>query len=124
VLDRAHAPGVGEGSALREALASGELGASLRRVEAALTHASDWPSRPGAAADDVAAWWSHIVSLHRKTRSLNRELKEAEEALGAELSDANLAWLRDVQQRLAVLEGTEALIEGFGASSGRPVRGL
>jgi DNA primase len=60
--------------------------------------------------------------LHRKSRTLNRELQEAEQALGREPSDANLARLCDVQQQLAALEGTEALIEGFGASSGRPVR--
>ena len=72
-----------------------------------------------------------IVTLHRKARTLNRELKDAERALGDDPSEANLAWIRDVQNRLAALEGTEALIEGFGASSGRwwlgsltPVSGL
>ena len=58
--------------------------------------------------------------MHRKARTLNRELKDAERALGDDPSEANLAWIRDVQNRLAALEGTEALIEGFGASSGRP----
>ena len=37
-------------------------------------------------------------------------------------SAANLSWLQDVKARQAVLDGTEALIEGFGTSSGRPVR--
>jgi len=60
--------------------------------------------------------------LHHKARTLNKELKEAELALGEEPSDANFAWLRDVQQRPAELGGTEALIEGFGASSSRAVR--
>ena len=54
------------------------------------------------------------------TRS--RELREAERALGADPTEANFARLKDVQDRLAVLDGTEALIEGFGASSGRPAR--
>ena len=36
-----------------------------------------------------------------------------------EASEANLAWLRDVKARLAEVDGTEALIEGFGESSGR-----
>ena len=40
-------------------------------------------------------------------------------ALGEEASEANLAWLRDVKARLESLDGTEALIEGFGESSGR-----
>jgi DNA primase len=46
-------------------------------------------------------------------------LKDAEAALGEEASEANLAWLRDVKARLAEVDGTEALIEGFGESSGR-----
>jgi DNA primase len=62
--------------------------------------------------------------LHRKNRTLNRELKEAERALGDEPSERNFAWLRDVQGRLAAIEGTEATIDGFGALSGRPVRGF
>jgi DNA primase len=35
-----------------------------------------------------------------------------------------LAWIRDVQDRLAALEGNEALIEGFGIPSGRPARSV
>jgi len=70
----------------------------------------------------VTRWWNHVITLHRKQRTLNRELKDAEHALGAEPSEENLHWLRDVQERLSALEGTEALIEDFGMSSGRPVR--
>jgi DNA primase len=62
--------------------------------------------------------------LHRKNRTLNKELKEAERALGDEPSEQNLARLQDVQGRLSAVDGTEASIEGFGASSGRPRRGL
>ncbi|MET0278341.1 MAG: DNA primase [Pseudorhodoplanes sp.] len=96
----------------------------ILRVRAAITHTSDWPARPGAGEIDVSSWWAHIVTLHRKARTLNRELKDAERALGDDPSEAHLAWIRDVQNRLAALEGTEALIEGFGASSGRPTRGM
>jgi DNA primase len=46
-------------------------------------------------------------------------LKDAEQALGHDNGEANYAWLRDVKARLAEVDGTEALIEGFGASSGR-----
>ncbi len=94
-------------------------GADLARLEATITHKSDWPTRPGTAADDVAQWWTHLVTLHHKKRTLNKELKDAEHALGEEPTDANLAWLRDVQARLSALDGFEAQIEGFGASSGR-----
>lgn len=104
---------------LQETLKRRGLEPLLARVQAAITHTSDWPAHEGAAEADVAQWWDHVVTLHRKKRTLNRELKDAERALGEEPSEANLAWLRDVQSRLAALDGTEALIEGFGASSGR-----
>jgi len=120
------AAGAGRGpteeDALRQALQERNLGSILARVEAALTHPADWPARQGAAPDDVRQWWTHVVTLHRKSRTLNRELKEAEHALGEEPSEENLAWLRDVQGQLLAIEGTEAAIEGFGALSGRPSR--
>jgi DNA primase len=107
---------------LRAAIAARGLTGVLDRVEAAITHTSDWPAQVGASVDDVAQWWTHVVTLHRKQRTLNRELKDAERALGEEPTDANLAWLRDVQGRLSALDGNEAQIEGFGLSSGRPAR--
>jgi len=109
-------------AAMRSAIAARGQGALLARVEQAITHTSDWPAHETAAPEDVSLWWTHVVSLHRKSRTLHKELKDAEAALGSEPSEENLAWLRDVQGRLAALEGTEALIDGFGALSGRPVR--
>ncbi len=92
----------------------------LQRVERAITTGAVWGVQAGAAREDVlstlAASWS---ALHRQWHSLLRELKDAELALGDEASEANLAWLRDVKARLAEVDGTEALIEGFGELSGR-----
>ena len=124
ILDATSGEAVPDPQILQESLAARGLSPLLARIRAALTHASDWPARAGAGESDVAQWWAHIVTLHRKTRTLNRELKDAERALGDDPSEANLAWIRDVQNRLAALEGTEALIEGFGASSGRSFRGV
>ena len=109
---------------LRQTVLERGLGPALARVEAAITHPSDWPAKSGAAPEDVSPWWAHVVALHRKKRSLNKELKDAERALGEEPTDANLAWLRDVQGRLSALDGSEAQIDGFGSSSGRPARSL
>jgi DNA primase len=109
-------------ASMRAGITARGQGALLARVEQSITHASDWPAREGTAQEDVTLWWTHVVSLHRKSRTLHKELKDAEAALGAEPSEENLAWLRDIQGRLAALEGAEALIDGFGASSGRPVR--
>jgi DNA primase len=125
ILDAAHVHAGGEPPEdLRNLIAEREHGALLARIERALTHTSDWPARPGAAPDDVRQWWAHVVTLHRRTRSLSRELKDAERALGDDPSEQNFAWLRDVQGRLSAIDGTEASIEGFGILSGRPLRNL
>jgi DNA primase len=108
---------------LRQAIMARDCGAVLQRIEGALTHVADWPAREGAAPEDVRQWWTHLLTLHRRNRTLNKELKEAERALGEELSEQNFAWLQDVRAQLSSLEGTEASIEGFGALSGRPVGG-
>jgi DNA primase len=90
-----------------------------QRVERAITTVSVWGARPGAAREDVLSTWQQLVALHHQWHSLLRELKDAELALGEEPSEANLAWLRDIKDRMAAADGTEALIEGFGELSGR-----
>lgn len=124
VLDAVAHDHAADAETLRAAIEKRNLGAVLLRVEGALTHHADWPARAGAAPDDVKQWWPHVVTLHRKSRTLHRELRDAERALADEMSDENLAKLRDVQEQLTALEGSEATIEGFGALSGRPARGL
>lgn len=104
---------------LRADLARAGFSELLQRVERAITTAAVWGARPGAAIDDVLATWHQLVALHRQSHALLRELKDAELALGQDGSDANIAWLRDVKARLAEVDGTEALIEGFGDASGR-----
>ena len=94
------------------------------RIQKAITTSSVWGSKAGAAPDDVVTTWKQLVALHRQRHSLVRELREAEHALGQEMTEANYSWLQDVKARLSDLDGTEALIEGFGASSGRSARTL
>jgi DNA primase len=96
----------------------------LKRIERTITTPSVWGAQPQAAPADVLVTWKQLIALHRQWHSLTRELKDAETALGQDNTEANYARLRDVKARLASLEGTEALIEGFGASSGRPGRSL
>ena len=96
----------------------------IARVERAITTPSVWGARPLAGQADVLLTWRQLLALHRQWHSLTRELKDAELALGEDNSEANYARLRDVKARLSAIDGTEALIEGFGASSGRPARSL
>jgi DNA primase len=104
---------------MRADLESSGLSQILQRVERAITTGAVWGAKAGAARDDVLSTWHQLVVLHRQWHSLLRELKDAELALGEDPSEANLAWLRDVKARMAEVDGTEALIEGFGELSGR-----
>jgi DNA primase len=118
--DHHHSPDVTEQSEkLRADLAKSGFSQSLQRVEGAITTQAVWGARPGAARDDVLSTWHQLVSLHRQVHSLLRELKDAELALGEDASEANMAWLRDIKARLSEMDGTEAIIEGFGELSGR-----
>ena len=100
------------------------FGPLLGRIERAITTLSVWGAQPQAARDDVLLTWKQLVALHRQWHSLTRELKDAEIALGQDNSEANYTRLLDVKARLSSLEGTEALIEGFGDSSGRKSRSM
>jgi DNA primase len=96
----------------------------LARIERTITTPSVWGARPKAASADVLLTWKQLVALQTQWHSLIRELKDAEMALGQDNSEANYTRLCDVKARLSTLDGTEALVEGFGASSGRPSRSL
>jgi DNA primase len=96
----------------------------LARIERTITTPSVWGARPEAAMNDALLTWRQLLALHRQWHSLTRELKDAELALGADNSEANYARLRDVKSRLSTIDGTEALVEGFGDRSGRPTRSV
>jgi len=118
--DHHHSPEASEQSEkMRADLQRGGFSQVLQRVDGVITTSAVWGAKSDAARDDVLSTWRQLVSLHRQWHSLLRELKDAELALGEEGSEANLAWLRDVKARLSEMEGTEAIIEGFGESSGR-----
>jgi DNA primase len=119
----AHAAAL-DAEALKAELAARNLVDVIERIALSITTPSVWGARPEAAPEDVLVTWSQLVALHRQWHSLIKELKDAEQALGQDASEANYLRLRDVKTRLSRMEGTEALIEGFGASSGRGVRSL
>jgi DNA primase len=118
----AAAHGEGDSQELMEgAIARAGLSAALARAEAALTPGLWWA---GAGADDLDAetGFLHSLALHQKAHALNKELRAAEAALGQDATEENFARLVDIQHQLRTVEGTEAMIEGFGAASGRPAR--
>ncbi len=113
-----------ETARLRAALDKSGYIKQIQLVERALTTKDVWGAQPGAAAEDVLSTWHQLVALHHKAHALLRERKDAELALSQEPTEANFAWLKDVGTRLESMDGTEALIEGFGESSGRFQRSM
>ncbi|HVV62347.1 MAG TPA: DNA primase [Pseudolabrys sp.] len=117
----AHAAAIDAGG-MRAELDRRSLGEAVERVGGAITTPSVWGARADAAPEDVLVTWQQLVALHRQWNSLTKELNDAEQALGRDNTEGNFLRLRDVKARLSRMDGTEALIEGFGASSGRPAR--
>jgi DNA primase len=124
LIDIAAHSAAADAAEIKAELKARDLTGVMERIESAITTASVWGSRPDAAPEDVLVTWEQLVALHRQWHSLTKELKEAELALGQDASEANYLRLRDVKTRLERMDGTEALIEGFGASSGRGARSL
>jgi DNA primase len=116
--------GAADGEAVRDELGRRGIAELVERIERAITVPAVWGARPDAAPADVVMTWNQLFALHRQWHSLIKELKDAEQALGRDTTEANYTWLQDVKARLSVIEGTEALVEGFGASSGRGASGF
>lgn len=62
--------------------------------------------------------------MHRSAGALHRELKAAEAALANEPTEENYNHLLDIQSQFRDVQATDALIEGFGTSSGRAGRNV
>ncbi len=101
-----------------------ELGAVLENVKQHLVVNNLWQLLPNAGFEDARDGWLQSHILHLKNQTLNKELKVAERALAEDDSQENLERLLQIQQELSRSDGIEALIDGFGASSGRTNRGF
>ena len=83
-----------------------------------------WPVLADAAIEDARDAFAQALHLHRSAGALHRELKAAEAALANEPTEENYNHLLDIQSQFRDVQATEALIEGFGTSSGRAGRNV
>lgn len=97
-------------------------GPVLDRMAETLVRQGVWQVGSDTALADAEIGLSHALALHNKKVQLNRELKAAEAALGEDPSDETFERLRDIKNQITTVDGTEALIEGFGSLSGRATR--
>ena len=105
----------GEPANLRESLGSGRLAPLIARLDQQIRACSLAQYMASALVRDAEHGWLQALTLHRRQRTLHKDLKDAEAALALETNEANFARLRDIQGQMAAGDGTEALIEGFGA---------
>ena len=92
------------------------------RAVALVRKARQWTALEDAALEDARDAFAQTLHLHRSARTLHKELKQAEAALATDPTDENYRHLVEVQAQFHDVQATEALIEGFGVSSGRTGR--
>jgi DNA primase len=119
-----HADDIGDPEELATMLDAAGFEPMRRRLLGLTALSALWSVRSDASDADAEATLKQALVLHRRSGALHTELQKAEVALAQEASEHNLARLRDIQAQLSALEGTEAVIEGFGEASGRHRRDL
>lgn len=92
------------------------------RAVGLIRRARQWPALETAALEDARDAFSQALHLQRSARTLHKELKQAEAALATDPTDENYRHLIEIQAQFQDVQATEALIEGFGVSSGRAGR--
>ncbi|KQX40120.1 DNA primase [Devosia sp. Root436] len=107
---------------LKAALGVRGHGPALDKMSDVLARQGVWQTASEIALVDAQTGLSHALALHNKKVQLNRELKAAEAALGEDPSEETFERLRDIKNQITTVDGTEALIEGFGSLSGRATR--
>ena len=96
--------------------------AAVEALDKLIRRARIWTATEEAAHDDALEGFRQALHLHRRARTLRRELRAAEAALGSDASEVNYGRLVDIRREIDAADSLEALVEGFGVSSGRPMR--
>ena len=110
------------GPDLRLALGARGFGPDIERMEGVLRGQGVWQVLADAASPDAETGLKHALALHYKSVELNKALKAAENALDVDWTEDSFKVLQDIKNQITTVDGTEALIEGFGSLSGRAAR--
>jgi len=97
-------------SGMRRILEERGAGPLLDRLGSLAERSGHAQVLPAADDGDAAQRWLQAMTLHRKARTLHKELKEAEQALAADPTEENLARMIEIQNQLTSADGTEAMV--------------
>ena len=106
--------------ALRKELDEFGFADVLNKMQEQMRHSRIWQTGIDAGFEDAIDGWYQSYAMHLKNHTLHKELDLAERELERENNQENFDCLLQVKNEIAREEGTEALIDGFGVSSGRP----
>ncbi|HEX4298269.1 MAG TPA: DNA primase, partial [Devosia sp.] len=107
---------------LRATLGARGFGPQIEKMEGLLRAQGVWQVLADAAELDAETGLRHALALHYKSVELNKALKAAENALDVDWTEDSFRVLQDIKNQITTVDGTEALIEGFGSLSGRAAR--
>lgn len=110
------------GADLKAALGARGFGPAIEKMDALLRGQGIWQVGSETAALDAETGLTHALALHYKSVELNKALKAAENALDVDWTEDSFRVLQDIKNQITTVDGTEALIEGFGSLSGRAAR--
>jgi DNA primase len=113
-----------DGPAVKDHLNDKGFGPVMARLESQAARLNEWFLNPGAASADARTALRQMFQLHRKSVTLDRELKAAEAQFAADPTEERLIALNQIRDELKSHAGTEAHIDGFGEASGRDVTAL
>lgn len=115
---------VEDGIEMHQAMTKAGYGEQLAQMDQIVRRARLWPATTRAAEDDAREALKQALHLHQRARTLHKELRAVEAALANDETGEVFGRLLEIQNEIRKADATEALIEGFGLSSGRPAGGF
>ncbi len=112
LLDAAASFGAHDPATVQARLERAGLTDTAERLAAQVRPGDRWMLDPHTDPMRLEDAFRQAITLHRRSHTLHTELRAAERALAEDESEANLAWLREVQIQLTSVEGAEADLDG------------
>jgi len=119
ILDAAAHHAIADRATLSIYLVNSGLQEPLEKATTLVRRIGNWTALEDADIADTRDAFLQLLYLHRSASTLHKELKAAELALANETTDENFRHLLDIQAQFREFQAVDALIDGFGISSGR-----